>query len=122
MSCPTVHIPHLPGGWSDIFAAWEREEKPFGWFISEMDGLRQVAVVCGGCGKHTGHLVNHSIDEKGVVRASILCNQPVGPKDENGQRKNCSWHVYGILDEWDRPAKKVREEVGLPLDHSKGRA
>ena len=29
----------------------------------------------------------HTIDEKGVVRASILC-------------PDCKWHVYGILDDW----------------------
>jgi hypothetical protein len=46
-----------------------------------------VNLICGGCGKHAGHLGDHTISENGEVNPSLLC--PL-----------CEWHVWGILEGW----------------------
>ena len=99
MSCPTVRIPHLPGGFNDVISAWDQDEKPCGWFIDVYDGQPEVSLICGGCGLHCGHLINHTIEADGRVHASILCSRKKDGKEQ------CGWHVYGILDDWNRPKK-----------------
>ena len=49
------------------------------------DGHRTALVSCGGCGGLLS-LSNHTIDDKGIVLPSVLCN--------------CGWHVMMKLNEW----------------------
>ena len=61
-----------------------------GWFLSDGSVVRKgVHLICGGCGKHSGDMRNHTIDADGRVHASILCAH------------GCGWHVWGRLEAWE---------------------
>jgi hypothetical protein len=63
-----------------------------------------VQLVCGGCGRHAGHLLNHTIEADGTVHASILCEVKV-------RGVTCGWHVMGKLGGWDLGRKAPGEQV-----------
>ena len=78
-----VHIPHD-----------DQQFAPGTWHLFEGQPIHR----CPQC-KKAAAMVNHSVAPNGEVNASIACFPP------------CSYHVWGILDDWTHGEKLAKHNV-----------
>lgn len=71
---------YVPGDWGE----------PGTWCRGTLDGEAVVFLSCESCGR-TGPLVEHKVDDDGIVEPSIVCD--------------CGYHRFARLKHWDGNAR-----------------
>jgi hypothetical protein len=66
------------------------EGAAWGWFSHPFYDQLVPWLYCPVCKNSAGILTRHSLATDGEVNASIMCNTG----------ENCTWHIWGILDEF----------------------
>lgn len=88
-----------------------------GWALEKTvgeDGERMTALIaCPGCQGYSG-IQKHSIDRKGNVMPSIVCELPIRYRRSQGSQissKPCTFHEFVYLADWpENMEKKAGEE------------
>jgi hypothetical protein len=94
-----VHIPQLTGEYR-----WKKIPNAPGWLATEENGKSARPVIRCNCGEHMG-IENHHIHADGRVTASFYDAETWPPFADGSlacPRHGCGWHVFLILDGWDR--------------------